>query len=38
MMLAGQRVVPAALQASGFAFSHPSLEDALRSTVGRAHP
>jgi len=34
MMLAGQRVLPAALTASGFAFAHPGLENALRSTLG----
>lgn len=35
MLLGGQHVLPAALQASGFAFAHPSLEDALRHTLGR---
>jgi uncharacterized protein (TIGR01777 family) len=33
MMLGGQRVLPAALQASGFTFAHPGLEDALRHTL-----
>lgn len=33
MLLGGQRVLPAALQASGFAFRHPHLEDALASTI-----
>ncbi len=35
MVLGGQRVVPAALEASGFTFSHPRLEDALRAAL---HP
>ena len=35
MLLGGQRVLPAALQASGFTFAHPALEDALRHTLGR---
>jgi uncharacterized protein (TIGR01777 family) len=30
MLLGGQRVVPAALEASGFAFEHPQIEPALR--------
>jgi uncharacterized protein (TIGR01777 family) len=30
MLLGGQRVLPAALEASGFTFAHPRLEDALR--------
>jgi NAD dependent epimerase/dehydratase family enzyme len=30
MFLGGQRVVPARLQASGYAFRHPELEGALR--------
>jgi uncharacterized protein (TIGR01777 family) len=34
-ILASQRVVPAALKASGFHFEHPTLEAALRSTLGR---
>lgn len=33
-VLAGQRVQPAALEASGFAFTHPTLEGALRFTLG----
>lgn len=34
MMLGGQRVLPAALQASGFTFAHPRLEEALRGMLG----
>ena len=34
MLLGGQRVLPAALQASGFTFAHPHLEEALRHTLG----
>jgi hypothetical protein len=33
MMLGGQRVLPAALEASGFTFAHADLEDALRHAV-----
>ena len=33
LLLASQRVVPARLQASGYAFRHPSLEGALRSEL-----
>lgn len=33
MLLGGQRVLPAALEASGYAFRHPHLEDALASTI-----
>ena len=33
MLLGGQRVLPAALQASGFTFRHPKLEDTLRQTL-----
>jgi uncharacterized protein (TIGR01777 family) len=33
MLLAGQRVIPAQLQASGFEFAHPELEGALRATL-----
>jgi hypothetical protein len=33
MLLAGQRVVPAALLAHGFEFSHPALEPALRAVL-----
>jgi hypothetical protein len=33
MMLGGQRVLPAALEASGFTFAHAHLEDALRHAV-----
>lgn len=34
-ILAGQRAQPDALQRSGFRFLHPTLEDALRFTLGR---
>jgi len=34
MLLAGQRVLPAALQGSGFTFAHPDLEQALRHMLG----
>ena len=33
MLLGGQQVLPAALQASGFTFAHPELEAALRHTL-----
>lgn len=35
LLLASQRVVPARLQASGYTFRRPSLEDALRSELDR---
>jgi uncharacterized protein (TIGR01777 family) len=35
MLLGGQRVLPAALETSGFTFAHPALEEALRHTLGR---
>ena len=35
MLFGGQRVLPTALQASGFTFVHPQLEEALRQTLGR---
>jgi uncharacterized protein len=35
MLLGGQRVLPAVLDASGFTFAHPELETALRHTLGR---
>ena len=35
MLLGGQRVLPAALELSGFTFDHPALEGALRHTLGR---
>ena len=35
MLLGGQRVLPEALDASGFTFAHPNLEEALRHTLGR---
>lgn len=34
MLLAGQRVVPSRLQAAGFVFRHPQLEDGLRDVLG----
>ncbi|TBW59059.1 TIGR01777 family protein [Marinobacter halodurans] len=34
MLLEGQRVMPARLQQAGFGFTHPDLEDALRSIIG----
>lgn len=34
-ILAGQRVMPRVLLAQGFAFAHPTLEQALRSMLGR---
>ena len=36
LLYSGQRVVPAVLQASGFEFSHPELEPALRAVLHRA--
>jgi uncharacterized protein (TIGR01777 family) len=33
LILAGQRVLPAALEASGYAFAHPELEEAVRSVL-----
>jgi NAD dependent epimerase/dehydratase family enzyme len=35
MVLGGQRVLPAALEASGFRFRHPVLEPALRHLLAR---
>ena len=35
VILAGQRARPAAAEASGFTFSHPDLESALRAMLGR---
>ncbi|HEX2275093.1 MAG TPA: TIGR01777 family oxidoreductase [Acidimicrobiales bacterium] len=35
MLLGGQRVVPAVLQASGYTFTHPSLEEALACMLDR---
>lgn len=37
LLVGGQRVVPAALEASGFRFQHTTLEDALRATLGKTH-
>jgi len=34
-LFTGQRVVPAALQASGYVFQHPTLESALRAMLGK---
>lgn len=35
MLLAGQRVLPARLEAAGFTFAHPDLTTALRAVLGR---
>ena len=35
MLLAGQRVLPAKLQQSGFRFAQPDLDGALRSLLGK---
>jgi uncharacterized protein (TIGR01777 family) len=35
MLLGGQKVLPAKLDESGYPFAHPSLEEALRHTLGR---
>ncbi len=35
VILAGQRVLPTRAQASGFTFSHPDVESALRAILGR---
>jgi NAD dependent epimerase/dehydratase family enzyme len=35
MVLAGQRVLPEALRASGFSWRDPVLEPALRSLLGK---
>jgi uncharacterized protein (TIGR01777 family) len=35
MLLTSQRAVPARLQASGYRFRYPTLEDALRAVLGR---
>jgi NAD dependent epimerase/dehydratase family enzyme len=34
LLLAGQRVLPARLEAAGFRFQHPDLETALRCELG----
>jgi len=35
LLVEGQRVLPKRLEASGYAFEHPTLEDALRAVVDR---
>ncbi|MFZ4720612.1 MAG: TIGR01777 family oxidoreductase [Ilumatobacteraceae bacterium] len=35
LLFTGQRVLPAALQSSGYSFAHPTLEQALRAVLGR---
>ncbi len=35
LLLEGQRVLPKQLEASGFAFAHPTLEVALRAILDR---
>ena len=35
LLLASQRAVPARLQASGYRFRYPTLDDALRAVLGR---
>ena len=35
MLLGGQRVLPATLEAAGFTFAYPTLEQVLRHTLGR---
>jgi len=35
LLVEGQRVLPKRLQATGYAFEHPTLEDALRAAVDR---
>ena len=35
LLLASHRVLPARLEASGYAFRYPSLEGALRAALGR---
>ena len=34
LLLADQRVIPVALEADGFVFTHPTVEDAIRATWG----
>lgn len=38
LLFEGQRVVPTVLEASGYAFLHPTLDDALRSLLGKPEP
>ncbi len=35
LLFTGQRVIPAALSASGFEFAHPTLEIALRALLNK---
>jgi uncharacterized protein (TIGR01777 family) len=35
LLLSGQRVLPKRLEAAGYRFAHPTLEDALRATLDR---
>jgi NAD dependent epimerase/dehydratase family enzyme len=35
LLVEGQRVLPKRLEATGYAFEHPTLEDALRAAVDR---
>ena len=35
LLYEGQRVLPRVLEATGFTFAHPTLEEALRSLLGR---
>ena len=35
LLVEGQRVLPKRLEATGYAFEHPTLEDALRAVVDR---
>jgi uncharacterized protein (TIGR01777 family) len=35
LLLASQRAVPRALEAAGFVFAHPTIDDALRAALGR---
>jgi hypothetical protein len=38
MVLAGQRVLPAKLLATGYRFDQPGLDVALGAVLGRSHP
>jgi hypothetical protein len=35
LLVEGQRVLPKRLEATGYAFAHPSLEEALRAALDR---